>query len=396
MSIAPLADCTMGMIQEANKANNAVGSDLKKGVIKKMHTHNPYSRVILKPVTTCDPPSEKKRHEPNPNAPAFIPAEVPWDAYPPYAYTDLLYGDESAYAYNAYGSAYYHAQSMAPFYATSPQASYPPVQETTASADTSSVVDKAVNLSNSNASCGNTGTSVVSTPLRRSNNIYKMYVDGRPKVVRGIMYAEVKVELRFGSEVFVVDDVPHVFGVILKAEGLVDRYVIVEGDRGEDMGRVVSVERCEQLPAARGEEEKEAPDEKRLLRVLREALPEEVEMFHSLDQMEEEALDFCRAAIQSLKMRTPLQVQRAIFQFDRKKLTFTYCSDSYVEFKSLLRALNRQYQCRIWMHQLNWEANGRQRRHSSVLHNHRKITGESSRRRGGAKKDKKRSTEFNE
>ncbi|KEG12924.1 PSP1 family protein [Trypanosoma grayi] len=388
MYIAPLADCTAGAIQEANKANNGVNTDLKK-VIRKKHAHNPYCRAILTPVTTLDTVKEKKRHEPNPNAPAFVPSELPWNMYAPYTYDESMYMDEAAYESSVYASAYYYAQRIASVYAGPTSASYQIPMEPTESANTSSVADKAVNLSDSTISCGNTGTSVVSTPIKRSNNLYKMYVDGRPKVVRGVIFAEVNVELRLGNEVFIVNDVPQIFGAVVKAEELVDRYVIVEGDRGEDLGRIVSVARSELTSLKNTEDEKK---EKHPLHVLREALPEEVEAFHRLDQLEEEALRFCKAAIHSLNMRTPLQVQRAVFQFDRKKLTFTYCSDSYVEFKSLLRALNRQYQCRIWMHQLNWEVNCRQRRQTSDEDTHRK-NGREHRRRGGAKKDSKRSQE---
>ncbi|KAH9584109.1 PSP1 [Trypanosoma melophagium] len=391
MIMAPLADCTMGAIQEANRANNGVNAEIK--AIKKRYTHNPYLRTILTPVPLLDRLNEKKRHEPNPDAPAFIPAGISWNICAPCSYEETFYMNGVVADTNGCGPAYYYPHNMISPHANSAETHYQTLPEPVESANTSSVADKTVNLSNSSVSCGNTGTSVVSTPIKRSNNLYKMYVDGRPKVVRGVTFAEVKVELRLGSEVFVVNDVPHIFGVVLKAEDLIDRHVVVEGDRGEDLGLITAVVRSEPNVSRRAEEEEgKEKGEKRPLRVLREALPEEVESFRSLDHMEEEALRFCKAAINSLNLRTPLEVQRAVFQFDRKKLTFTYCSDTYVEFKALLRALNRQYQCRIWMHQLNWEVNCRQRQHT-VDDNHRRSSNKDSRKRGKANKETKRNQE---
>ncbi|ESL08736.1 hypothetical protein TRSC58_03556 [Trypanosoma rangeli SC58] len=389
MHFAPLSDCTAGVIQEANKANNAACNEVKK-VVRKRQTHNPYVQAILTPVLTYNTPIEKKRHEPNPNAPAFIPFERPWDAYTQGAYNDELCVDETAYDCGVYGSPYYYAQYMPASHAHPAATSCQLHAEPTESGSTSMLDNKSLNLSNNSGSCVNTGSSVVSAPIQRSNNLYKMYVDGRPKVVRGVIYAEVKVELRLGTEVFIVNDVPQIFGVIVKPDELVGCHVIVEGDRGEDLGVIVSVERSEQEPVKGAESEEE--DESGHLRVLRMAVSEELESFHRLDQLEGEALRFCKAAIDSLNMRTPLQVQRAVFQFDRKKLTFTYCSDSYVEFKALLRALNRQYQCRIWMHQLNWELNCRQRRQTADVEAHRKKRRE-ARKCGSSKKDGKRNHE---
>ncbi|EKF38937.1 hypothetical protein MOQ_000847 [Trypanosoma cruzi marinkellei] len=392
MLVAPLSDCTAGVIQEANKANNVACNELRKA-IRRRHTHNPYLQTILTPVVTSNKSNEKKRHEPNPNAPAFVPAEIPWNTYTPCVYNENSCVNETTYDYAVYGSSYYYSQRMSPSFANTTPKNYQLPSVPTESINTSSVADKTMNLSNNSASCGNTGTSDVSTPVKRSSNLYKMYVDGRPKVVRGVMYAEVKVKLRLGSEVFIVNDVPQVFGLIVNPEDLVGRYVIVEGDRGEDMGIIAAIERSEQEPVKQAEPVEEGDNI--YPRVLREALAEDIESFHGLDRLEEEALRFCKAAIHSLKIRTPLQVKRAVFQFDRKKLTFTYSSDSYVEFKVLLRALNRQYQCRIWMHQLNWEANCKPRRQSSDTEVSRKSRRD-PRKCGGVKKDGKRSHEADE
>ncbi|RNE97699.1 PSP1 family protein [Trypanosoma conorhini] len=385
MQDVPLSDCTAGVIQEANKANNAACGEVKK-VVRRRQSHNPYYPVTLTPVLTCDTPFESKRQEPNPDAPAFIPAETPRNAHMPSSYSNNFCMNETAYDCSVYGSPYYCAQCMLLSLANPTRPSYQLPAEPVESGSTSMVTDNSISLSSNSGSCGNLGSPVASTPIQRGNNLCKVYVDGRPMVFRGVMYAEVKVELRLESELFIVSDVPQIFGFIVQPEELVGRHVIVEGDRGVDLGVVVSVERSEQEPVKRAEPTEEG--ETSHLCVLRAASPEEIEAFHGLDQLEEEALRFCKAAIDSLNMRTPLQVQRAVFQFDRKKLTFTYRSDGYVEFKALLRALNRQYQCRIWMHQLNWELNCRQRRQPADAEGHRKRRRE-ARKGGAAKKDGK-------
>ncbi|KAG8340511.1 PSP1 C terminal conserved region [Trypanosoma vivax] len=359
MSCAPLSDCTTGVIQRENMVDSSAIENAKNARIRR-HTHNPYCRITLTPMTTIEAHDCVDYSEPTQCTLGFHSVGVLDGARAPVRSNNL----HDAYNGKCYSTGPYappsscNGQYSVPFaHGESRSREVVPV-EADENRDASLGVDRDILLGNSTASRASNGPPVVSTPPKCSNNLYKMYVYGRPKVVRGITCAEVQVELRLGSELFLVEDVPSVFGHALCPEELVGRYVVVEGDRGEDLGRITTVSKEMQYSAL---EKQNHP------RVLREATAKELESFRSLDELEEGALRFCKAAICSLNMRVPLQVERAVFQFDRKKLTFTYSSDGYVEFKALLRALNRQYQCRIWMHQLNWDMNGKERRQASEI-----------------------------
>jgi len=116
-------------------------------------------------------------------------------------------------------------------------------------------------------------------------------------------------------------------------------YVFVEGDRGEDVGRVLS---CEQIDPAN------AP--KTTGSVLRAAKTSEVDSFHSLSDEELSCVRTCQSMVENLHL--PLIVHRAAFQYDRKKLTFFYEANDRVDFRALLHDLYQEYRCRIWMERL--------------------------------------------
>jgi cell fate regulator YaaT (PSP1 superfamily) len=50
-----------------------------------------------------------------------------------------------------------------------------------------------------------------------------------------------------------------------------------------------------------------------------------------------------------------MNITRAEFQFDGKKLTFYYTADAYVDFRDLVRALFKVFGTRIWMVWYKWE-----------------------------------------
>nr|CCC92154.1 conserved hypothetical protein [Trypanosoma congolense IL3000] len=358
MRQTPLADCTMGAIQEQNIVNSLGATGAKK-LMKKKYTHNPYSRIAFTPVNLPDARSWLHSGDPAFEATLFTPNRSVDNVMVPFICRDSVSVGEPCHESTGYPRQMHYSHYPATPYVCPIANMYDVPAEIDESINTSIGADRTVNLSNSTVSCCNTGNSTISTPNKRSNALYKRYVDGRPKVMRGITRAEVTVELRLCSETFLIDDVVTIFGTAMAIEDLVDRYVIVEGDRGEDLGRITAAS-----PVGTRTSGESPNSDKRLARVLREATDEELNKFRHLDELEQSALRFCRAAVQSLDLRVPLQVERAVYQFDLKKLTFTYSSDSYVEFKSLLRTLNRQYQCRIWMHQLNWDMNCRDRRQS--------------------------------
>lgn len=152
---------------------------------------------------------------------------------------------------------------------------------------------------------------------------------------------EVRVQLRSCEEDFYIHDLVKIAGTD-DASMLINSYVLVEGDRGEDMGRVVEILRTPSPAATSG-----------LKRVLRVANAEELAKFASLDKEEKEALEVCLKCIKKVGLNVDICIEGAVFQFDKKKLTIQYTADCYVDFTQLTRVLHNSYKCRIWMDQLN-------------------------------------------
>jgi len=118
------------------------------------------------------------------------------------------------------------------------------------------------------------------------------------------------------------------------------QYVMVAGDRGQDLGLVIRVNTEDH----KGYVERTGPQGT----VSRAAYQKEVDYFHTgLRADELGALNLCRAKIQRLGL--VMDVQHAEFQYDKKKLTFYYESRARVDFVALLKDLYREFGCRIWM-----------------------------------------------
>ncbi|KAM0683362.1 hypothetical protein MDAP_001783 [Mitosporidium daphniae] len=82
--------------------------------------------------------------------------------------------------------------------------------------------------------------------------------------------------------------------------------------------------------------------------VLRTATPEEIKSWRS--QRQEESLAVLRCAVVVRSHRLPMTIVDAEYQHDRAKLTFYYVSSSgRVDFREMVRDLFRIYKARIWM-----------------------------------------------
>jgi len=138
--------------------------------------------------------------------------------------------------------------------------------------------------------------------------------------------------------------------------------VVVEGDRGMDLGKVVSdrvtpldVQALQQrqaeaaavanmsLPPAVSLPRRE-PRPKRIYRL---AQPAEVMMLVNKSQCESKAILLCQARIQ--QMGLPIEVVDAEFQWDRRKLTFYFIAKQRVDFRELVRDMFKVYRTRVWM-----------------------------------------------
>uniref|UniRef100_A0A0A9ZHR1 Uncharacterized protein PB7E8.02 n=1 Tax=Lygus hesperus TaxID=30085 RepID=A0A0A9ZHR1_LYGHE len=52
---------------------------------------------------------------------------------------------------------------------------------------------------------------------------------------------QVSVNLRHCKDTFLISDLHDMFGTNVKLDDLIGRYIIVEGDRGADMGQIIAV-----------------------------------------------------------------------------------------------------------------------------------------------------------
>lgn len=191
-------------------------------------------------------------------------------------------------------------------------------------------------------------TQLQSAPVP-SPQLTKMYVDGRPVPVHkaaqsqpapAVESALVTVAFRLHSSVFYMDMqrcCPQ--SVVSSLEQLNGLHVIVDGDRGEDLGRIIAAQRVSKVT-----------DENRLC-VRRIATSTEVTRLNTVIAHEEQrALQQARQeALVSLPLAESLELTDATFQFDQKKLTIWYKVPGRVYFVPLARALNQLYHCRIWM-----------------------------------------------
>eukprot|EP01064_Diplonema_japonicum_P023226 TRINITY_DN3366_c1_g1_i2.p1 TRINITY_DN3366_c1_g1~~TRINITY_DN3366_c1_g1_i2.p1 ORF type:complete len:260 (+),score=41.82 TRINITY_DN3366_c1_g1_i2:56-835(+) len=114
--------------------------------------------------------------------------------------------------------------------------------------------------------------------------------------------------------------------------------VIVQADRGQDMGVVCS---CEARSPVHSQD-------KTIQKILKQATPSEIEKWVvTLSELEREA----KASAQGMVDRKgiPLQITHAEYQFDTKKLTFHFTSkDAHPNFRDILDEAFSTWKCRIW------------------------------------------------
>jgi cell fate regulator YaaT (PSP1 superfamily) len=113
-------------------------------------------------------------------------------------------------------------------------------------------------------------------------------------------------------------------------------YVLTEADRGFDVGRIVGLVT---RPSPRDATGAKA--------IVRPATQKEIEQLPEKAEREGRALELCRSKTSELGL--PMNITRAEFQFDGKKLTFYYTAGSYVDFRELVRTLFKIFGTRIWM-----------------------------------------------
>lgn len=124
--------------------------------------------------------------------------------------------------------------------------------------------------------------------------------------------------------------------------------VIVEADRGEDLGRVHSVgeaaiHRNQGTPHGTG-------DAQPTRKARRLASPEDVRKYNDLRSQDESAR---RKAMERVRANAlTMKVSDAEWQWDRKKLTFYFTAEKRVDFRTLVRELAAAFRTRIELKQI--------------------------------------------
>ncbi len=125
-------------------------------------------------------------------------------------------------------------------------------------------------------------------------------------------------------------------------------HVIVEADRGEDLGRVTASGAVAERKCTGCSTGCAAPTPSQ--RVLRTAREEEVQRSHALRSDEPRVRRVTREKVQRHELK--MKVSEAEWQFDRNKLTIYFTADRRVDFRELVKDLARTFRTRIELKQI--------------------------------------------
>ena len=127
----------------------------------------------------------------------------------------------------------------------------------------------------------------------------------------------------------------------------VGEHVIVEAERGEDLGQVLALGQvAERKCSSSSSCQTPAPTRQ----ILRAAGAEEVRLIDGLREDEHRVRSETRAHVRKLRLK--MKVTEAEWQFDRKKLTVYFTADRRVDFRELVRQLARTFRTRIELRQI--------------------------------------------
>lgn len=129
------------------------------------------------------------------------------------------------------------------------------------------------------------------------------------------------------------------------ADAALDDFVVVEADRGEDLGRVTAFGSIARVRCPYREDEC-APARQ----VLRRAKPAEVRQADSLRQDELRVVRVVRDKVKDFGLK--MRVSDVEWQFDRNKLTIFFTAEQRVDFREIVRDLARTFRTRIEMRQI--------------------------------------------
>lgn len=119
-------------------------------------------------------------------------------------------------------------------------------------------------------------------------------------------------------------------------------YVIVQAEKGEDLGRVVQISESDRISQ---EEERDL-----VLPILRKAGPHDFQRSRRNQQKEDRAENVCRELV--TRHRLPMKVINVEYQLDGKKVTFFFTSEGRVDFRTLVKDLAGELRTRIDLRQI--------------------------------------------
>lgn len=117
-------------------------------------------------------------------------------------------------------------------------------------------------------------------------------------------------------------------------------YVLVEADRGQDMGKVCHVGELVRLKRGKGETKS----------VLRKADPVDIEKMESRKKREIDAFFVCKEKIE--KFGLDMKLVDVEQQYDGSKITFYFTAAQRVDFRELVKDLASVYRTRIELRQI--------------------------------------------
>jgi cell fate regulator YaaT (PSP1 superfamily) len=129
---------------------------------------------------------------------------------------------------------------------------------------------------------------------------------------------------------------------------VMSHYVIVEADRGEDLGRVTASGAVAERKCSGCSTGCAAPVP--TLRILRHAVDDEVKRAVELRADEPRVSRITREKV--LQYGLKMKVSEAEWQFDRNKLTIYFTAERRVDFRELVRDLARTFRTRIELKQI--------------------------------------------
>lgn len=116
-------------------------------------------------------------------------------------------------------------------------------------------------------------------------------------------------------------------------------YCVVQADRGEDMGLIVSL-----AQAGAGEIEDDIKE------VLRHATDKDIERLEEIREKEAEALRICLEKVEEHNL--PMKLVDVEYQFDGNKITFYFTSEGRIDFRELVKDLAGVFRTRIDLRQI--------------------------------------------